>query len=212
MDSVVEIENLEYATPLGRPLQRSLNVSLKAGQMLLLSGSNGCGKSTLLKLLMQEQAVYQGKLQCRIPLLNTEYLPQLENTEVHLPLLLKDVLSISQDGKISKETIQEIGLLTNTQLNSAWNTASGGERKRALLTRALIRNPSLLVLDEPMNHLDQVSRSIMSRALSNFLKKSTLDSPRAVVMVCHQGLEEDEEALFKTVKLNLDETRVGSET
>jgi len=197
MTDVIEISNLSYTTPLGRPLQRGLSLKIKPGQLLLISGSNGCGKSTFLKLLMRELPVKTGKLECRFASERIEYLPQLENTEVHFPLLLNDVLRISQREKVTQKTLEDIGLLSETQLESAWNTASGGERKRALLTRALLRNPHLLVLDEPMNHLDNESRAIMSRTLSNFLKKSTQQNPRAVVMVCHQGMDLDKTRLVR---------------
>lgn len=207
MTSVLKVENLSYSTPTGRPLQNGLNLAVQPGQLLLISGSNGCGKSTFLKLLMKEMPVKVGRLESSFPRNEIEYLPQLENTEVHMPLVLKDVLALSQAKTFSLQEIKGIGLVSEAQLDSAWNTASGGERKRTLLTRALLRKPKLLVLDEPMNHLDEASRRVMSRVLSNFLKGTTQESPRAVVMVCHQGLEADELPLFDVVPLDLDRSR-----
>lgn len=207
MNPVLQIEGLSYSTPTGRPLQQDLNISVKSGQLLLISGSNGCGKSTFLKLLMREMPVRVGKLTSSFPREQVEYLPQLENTEVHMPMVLKDVLTLSQSKQFSLQEINQIGLVSEAQLDSAWNTASGGERKRTLLTRALLRNPRLLVLDEPMNHLDEASRRVMSRVLSDFLKAATPKIPRAVVMVCHQGLEKEEEPLFDFVPLDLDKSR-----
>lgn len=210
MKPVLRVENLSYATPLGRPLQSGLTLSVSSGQLLLISGTNGSGKSTFLRILMKEIMPKAGTFRCSIPLEQVEYLPQLENMEVHFPLTLKEVLSISQTGPISWDAVDAIGLLDREQLNTAWNAASGGERKRALLTRTLLRGPSLLVLDEPLNHLDKSSRTAMSKVLAEFLLGASETSPRAVVMVCHQGLENVERELFDIVNLNLEKT-IGSD-
>lgn len=201
--SVLEVKNLSYSTPEGRMLQAGINFDLQAGQMLLITGSNGCGKSTLLKTLLGEFPAVSGKIAQKIPETRLEYIPQLENTEIHLPLTLRDVLAISQPRPLDLEEVESFGLLRREQLKGAWNTASGGERKRTLLTRALLRRPSLLVFDEPMNHLDRHSRRAMIGVMSSFLK--TDREARAIVMVCHQGLHDDEDGLFDYQLLDLDQ-------
>lgn len=202
----VEAAGLSYSTPLGRPLQRNLNFSITSGQMLLIRGANGCGKSTLLKNLMGESSKYQGKLQCAVNKDDTQYIPQLENTEIHFPLTLRDVLEIASPKARDVSSALGFGLVQPQHLSAAWNTASGGERKRVLLTRALMRKPKLLVLDEPMNHLDSDSRQAMVRAMGNFLNDPG-HGLRAIVMVCHQGLKQEEEALIDFVTLDLDKER-----
>lgn len=202
--SVLKANGLGYGTPQGRMLQRDLNFDVAPGQALLVSGSNGCGKSTLLKILLGEMEASDGDLSCHVQRRRVEYLPQLENTEVHLPLTLRDVIVMSQGRRLPFERIAVFGLLRPEHLDMAWNSASGGERKRSLLTRALLRDPQLLVLDEPMNHLDEESRRAVARSLATFLGRSTPSVPRAVVMVCHQGLPEEEGALFSLVPLPLE--------
>lgn len=202
--AVYEVRDLAYGTPDGRMLQQGVTFSLLPGQMLLITGSNGSGKSTLLRTLMRQLPQVKGEIRCSIPDAKVEYIPQLENTEVHFPVTLKDVLTISQGGKVAWSDINEIGLLNETQYLSAWNTASGGERKRTLLTRALLRKPELLIFDEPMNHLDGASRRAMIRKMARFLETSD-GTDRAIIMVCHQGLEAEERPLFDVVELNLDE-------
>ncbi len=204
VDTVLEVIDLAYSTPDGRPLQQGLGFRLGNRQLLLITGSNGCGKSTLLKAILGQFRIEHGTLSCAIPEKEIEYMPQLENTEIHLPLTLRDVLTISSSGKVPWGEIASFGLVKESQLDAAWNTASGGERKRTLLTRALLKRPRLLVFDEPMNHLDVESRAAMVRVIGKFLEAGAPWAPRAVVMVCHQGLAPDERGLFDVLHLNLD--------
>lgn len=202
LPAVLKARELTYGIPEGRVLQERLCFDVLSGEMLLITGSNGCGKSTLLKTLLGEVPVLSGKLIKSDVFQRLEYIPQLENTEIHLPLTLMDVLAISQEITPSVESIESFGLLRREQLSGAWNTASGGERKRTLLTRALLKRPSLLIFDEPMNHLDHQSRKAMIRVMANFLKAE--HEVRAIVMVCHQGLHPEERELFQVVRLDLD--------
>lgn len=204
MAKILSARALTYGTPLGRLLQRNLEFQLSSGELLLVTGSNGAGKSTLLRYCLGWESPQSGAVHCSVAKSKIEYLPQLENTEVHLPLTLKDVLTLSGVARSQWHQVQQLGLLTEAQGRSAWNSASGGERKRTMLTRALLRNPQLLVLDEPMNHLDSVSRASMIDALSRFVSGSTPEQPRAVLMVCHQGLGAEERGRFPVVRLDLD--------
>lgn len=196
---IYTLDNVAYATPDGRMLQSGISARVSSGQLFLISGPNGSGKSTLLKAILGKMRVSRGTLLCSIHDSEIAFLPQLENTEVHLPVTLRDVLQIARSA--SDDVILAIGLLRREQLGSAWNTASGGERKRTLLTRAILSHPSVLILDEPMNHLDSESRKVMIAALAKFLNFSNAN--RAVVMVCHQGLHDDERKLFDVVALPL---------
>ncbi|MBY0371942.1 ATP-binding cassette domain-containing protein [bacterium] len=198
---MLETYQLTYGTPTGRILQKDLTLSIYSGQLLLITGSNGCGKSTLLRTILGENTHYWGHVSINVPNSRKVYLPQLENTEIHLPLTLLDVLTISQSRKLSEESVLRFGLLKEEHLGIAWNSASGGERKRTLLTRALMQNPSMMIFDEPMNHLDRKSRAAMISVMASFLKEQP---DRSIVMVCHQGLKPEERTLFDVTTLDLD--------
>lgn len=203
MEAILSADKVTFGTPDGRPLQQNISFHIESGELFLVSGSNGCGKSTLLRILMGEREADQGATRWAVPRTKITYIPQLENTEIHLPVTLRDVLEMTPGRRPREEEYMRFGLLRRDLLPLAWNTASGGERKRTLLARALLTDPSVLVFDEPMNHLDVASRRIMIRVMKNFLDAATPDSPRAVVMVCHQGLPEDEAVLFRVVRLGL---------
>ena len=200
--AILHANALSYGTPDGRVLQRGLSFAVAGGQMLLISGPNGSGKSTLLRALLGQMRPLRGDVRFTAPLERVEYIPQLENTEIHFPVTLGDVLAISLGRPVRWEEVARYSLLEEWQLGQPWNTASGGERKRTLLIRALMRQPRVLIFDEPMNHLDAVSRQEMLRMMARFLGETSAE-PRAIVMVCHQGLHDEERELFDVVALRL---------
>ena len=185
--ALVTASDLGYATPDGRVLARGLSFRLENGDCLLVGGPNGSGKSTLLRVLLGRVPATTGALSVRAARGKTGILPQLQNNDFHLPLTLRDVLEVSVGAELSEEDVLRIGLLESAQLGLAWNTASGGEKKRTLLTRLLLQSPSLLLLDEPMNHLDRDSRERVAKAVTEFLRGRGGMGPRAVVMVSHES-------------------------
>jgi ATPase subunit of ABC transporter with duplicated ATPase domains len=77
------------------------------------------------------------------------------------------------------ETTQPISLLKNLDLTKKWNTASGGERQKVLLAAALLKNPVLLVLDEPFNHVDKDSSLELETSLQEYL----ISHPQSSLMI-----------------------------
>jgi ABC-type Mn2+/Zn2+ transport system ATPase subunit len=179
---MISVEGLSYCTPEGRPLVQNLSFSLERGKILALVGPNGIGKSSLLRILLGEMAATSGMV--KIYTKSIGYLSQLHNREFHIPMLLSDVvrLNFSSADRNIDATIG--GLLSAKELNLAWNTASGGERQKALLTQALVKAPDLLILDEPLNHLDSRTRINVIELLKSHIFKRC----GSVLMVCHENL------------------------
>lgn len=188
-DVLLESLLLHYGAPGGRVLGTDLNFRLDAGELLVLSGPNGSGKSTLLSIVLGELAPISGRLINYVSRARTAVIPQLQNIEFHLPVTLRDVLEVSRPQALSEEAVESFGLLRREQLELGWNTSSGGERQRALMTRALMQDPRLLILDEPFNHMDTKSQSKILESLGAFLKKQS-DHPRGAVLVSHVALSE----------------------
>lgn len=185
---MVRARDLAYGTPDGKPLARGVEFELGEGELLVVRGPNGSGKSTLLRVLLGHLKPTAGALEVGVPRRRIAVLPQLQNTEFHLPMTLRDVLEVSLKRRLRGGEVVDVGLLDAAQLDLSWNTASGGERKRTLLTRLLLESPELLLLDEPMNHLDPESRERVRKAVLGFVAGSP---GRSVVLVSHEGgLEE----------------------
>jgi zinc/manganese transport system ATP-binding protein len=169
---ILSLENFTLFNPDARPLVHNLNIKIEAGKVLLVSGANGSGKTTLIHELIHRLHHHY----------HLQYVPQLANIACSFPLTLKDFLELSHP-KLLLDQVRELGILEPEQLRLSWNTASGGERKRALITRALLFSSDVLVLDEPFNHLDQKSCSLLMNQLITAMKKPSLQS---LILVAHQ--------------------------
>lgn len=199
---ILQSEHLGYVTPAGKRLFHALDFNLELGKMLLITGPNGSGKSTLLRILLRQERATEGNVRCPVPLQQIGYIPQLQNMEFHLPLSLQEVIEISHSAAVQPEEILEIGLLRKDQLLLTWNTASGGERQRTLLTCALLHHPRLLFLDEPLNHLDSESQRSMIAAIGEFMGGKHRGTT-SVVLVSHVRLEAFAKFNFGIVEVDL---------
>lgn len=158
------------------------NVSIPVGASIALVGPNGAGKSTLFKAISGLLPISQG--QVRIfghPLgvchHRVVYLPQRSDIDWQFPM---SVLDLTLTGryvylgwfKRPNQTDQRIALEALEQLNVAdlahrqISKLSGGQQQRVLIARALAQQADLLMLDEPLNAVDAVTRDTVARVLN----------------------------------------------
>ena len=135
-----------------RAVLKDVDLSIEAKEIVSLIGPNGAGKSSLVKILLGIQSPQKGTVQ-RKARLKMGYVPQRFNPSSSLPLRVSDLLESKRiDTALFEQIIVETGIahLLMRQVQQL----SGGERQRVLLARALLKQPELLVLDEPMQGLD----------------------------------------------------------
>ena len=138
-----------------RHVLKNINLEIMPKEIITLIGPNGAGKSTLIKVLLGIAQPTSGSISYQAQL-KLAYVPQKFHPSPSLPLRVKDFLALEPcPAAHRQEIIVDTGIaaLQNHNLHNL----SGGERQRVLLARALLRQPQLLVLDEPMQGLDMQS-------------------------------------------------------
>lgn len=131
-------------------LFRNLDIHIGARDRLALIGRNGAGKTTLLKLIGNRLDPDEGR-RTIVPGTNVVMLeqdPQVAGCATLLDFVLKG------DDAPARHEAEAIADQLGIDLNREAATASGGERRRAAIARALAQSPDVLLLDEPTNHLD----------------------------------------------------------
>jgi zinc transport system ATP-binding protein len=135
-----------------------VNLDVREGEIVTIIGPNGAGKSTLVRVLLGLQAVSSGEI-VRKPGLRVGYVPQRFPLTPNVPLDVRRLLVLTHRASEAEidAVLAETGIL---HLKTAAVAAlSGGELQRALLARALLRKPQLLVLDEPVQAVDFIGET-----------------------------------------------------
>ncbi|MCW4116783.1 metal ABC transporter ATP-binding protein [Aurantimonas sp. MSK8Z-1] len=137
----------------GRWLVRDVDLSVAPGEIVTLVGPNGAGKTTTAKAAIGVLRVDAGRV-LRRPDLTVGYVPQKLAIDWTLPLTVRRLMTLSgrQPASAIATALAEVGL--SGHLEAQVQHLSGGEFQRALLARALVRRPDLLVLDEPAQGVD----------------------------------------------------------
>ena len=188
---MLQLDRVSIRTAQGKELNRNLNVALAARELLTIAGENGSGKTTLLKSILGLHPHFSGQIHRHFSFDRAGYLPQLSNVEFLLPLTIGDVIRLKIEA--TNKEIEALGLCSPQSLERPWNTASGGERQKALLTRTFLTPAEILFLDEPFNHLDVNTRKTVVRLIRDRLMVSS------VVLISHGN--EDELMIGKKLHL-----------
>jgi len=137
----------------GRWIVRGVDLTVSPGEIVTLIGPNGSGKSTTAKLSIGLMGADEGSVH-RTPELTIGYVPQQVAIDQTLPLTVRRLMTLAAARTVDEVMIavDAVGIahLASAQVQHL----SGGEFQRALLARALIGKPKLLVLDEPVQGVD----------------------------------------------------------
>lgn len=176
-----------------RWLYQGVNFDLQQQKMLALVGDNGVGKTTLLNAILGQRELTEGSLTWQTvdgmkPTIR--YVPQYRPDMQAFPLYIRDFVALSFDNGFrpwlsAKEKQQLAHILKDTNLvelaDRPIDTASGGERQRAYLAQALVRNPQVLVLDEATANLDNGAKYELMNVVRHYRDHHDL----SIIMVSH---------------------------
>lgn len=135
----------------GHAVLENINLNLNEGEIVTVIGPNGAGKSSLVSLVVGLQNPSAGSI-TRQAKLRIGYMPQKLTINPQLPLSTQRFLSLCGNNTTLKAAVARLSI--ECLLKTPVQKLSGGEMQRVLLARALMKNPQLLVLDEPAQGVD----------------------------------------------------------
>lgn len=154
----------------GKRILDQVDLNVQQGEIVTLIGPNGAGKSTLVRVILGLLKPDSGTIN-KPAKLSIGYMPQKLIIDPVLPLTVRRFLTLARKCREShlQETLAEVG--AEDLLDYPMQTLSGGETQRVLLARAMLRNPDLLILDEPVQGVDITGQEELYRLIGNIRKR-----------------------------------------
>ena len=183
MLSLVEISHLTVKFPDVKALD-DINFTVNSGDFLGIIGPNGAGKSTLFDCMLNLNTKYDGEIKffgenirkSKNYLNSIGYVPQKPIFEKNFPATVTDVvrMDLRKDSEESKidEILQQLWIheLRNRRIGEL----SGGQLQRVFIAKALMNNPKILILDEPVTGIDQQSIELFYSILRELNSKQKI--------------------------------------
>lgn len=201
MTGVIAADNLgyRYSQPPTTALA-GVNFTVEPGQFVAIVGPNGSGKTTLVKLLLGLLNPTAGTVtiagrqprEARLEVQRTiGYVPQHDSVNAQVPVTVRDVVAMAAqcryDGSLTRPELRrrvqsaldmvELG----QQASRPFGALSGGQQQRALIARALVVDPHILVADEPFAGVDAASH----QNITNLLQWLSKEKQVTVLVVVH---------------------------
>ncbi|GIO66078.1 metal ABC transporter ATP-binding protein [Paenibacillus sp. FSL M7-1455] len=192
------------------PVIRNVSADIHAGEFIAVSGPNGAAKTTLLKLMLGLLKPWSGTVRFSAELGRSRvaYVPQQASSfNAGFP---SKVIELVRSGcypelglfrrfrreqhELVEEALKAVGLweLRNRKIGEL----SGGQKQKACIARAIVQQPDLLVLDEPVTGMDAASRT----RFYEWMRQQVKEEGRTVIMVTH-GLDEAQDYLDRVIYL-----------
>ena len=175
-----------------RKILTGINLRVAVGDFLGIVGPNGAGKTTMLKAILGLLKPLSGEVRTTEEGLRIGYVPQRDSVDSLFPLTVMDIVLMGRykgigplgwpnlvDKQAAVMAIEHVGITDLS--NRPYPNLSGGQKQRALIARALVGNPNLLILDEPTNGMDLASE----RAIMELVRHLHDQDGITVLMVSH---------------------------
>nr|WP_302600220.1 peptidase domain-containing ABC transporter [uncultured Cellulosilyticum sp.] len=191
-EGAVSLRNVDFRYGTRNLVLKHINMEIKKGERIALVGESGCGKTTLVKLLLNFYPIEKGDilidgnniLDIKKEALREHiaYVPQ--ETFLFSGTILENLLLGTEDigmeevveaAKMARahEFINELPLRYNTHLEENGANLSGGQRQRLAITRAILKKPDILILDEATSNLDSITEAAIENTINTFSKGMT---------------------------------------
>ena len=191
---IIQISDL-YAAYEEKTVLSHVDLTVYERDFLGIIGPNGGGKTTLIKSILGLHQPQKGKIHFfkngkEVPEINMGYLPQYNNIDKKFPISVYEVIlsGLSKQKSIFQRYSNEQHELVRQMIiqmglegmdKRAIGELSGGQLQRALLGRALVSNPEVIILDEPNTYIDKRFEAKLYSLLEEINKE------RAIILVSH---------------------------
>jgi ABC-type multidrug transport system fused ATPase/permease subunit len=190
----INFNNVHFCYPQRSDIEvlKGISFEVKANQTLALVGSSGSGKTTISNLILNYYPNYSGKISISdvsLQEIDLEYLRQnmaivpqevmlfagsiRENLLFAKPTATEDMIIEAAKNANAWEFIQGFPNGLETQVGDRGIQLSGGQKQRIAIARAILKDPSILILDEATSSLDSESERLVQDALNNLMKGRT---------------------------------------
>jgi len=214
----LKVKNLNFNYGKGEELLKDLNLIFKSGKVSMILGPSGSGKSSLLSLLLKECHPLSGKISINdfsLEDLTKEdwykyisLVPQspfifgntiLNNIKVGKSNASFDEISQAAELSGALEFINNLQSKFNFYVDDGGSNLSGGQCQLISLTRAILKDSPIILLDEPSNNLDMKSVTYLKKILLSWASKNKI-----VLVITHdQRLIDNDFNLYKVINFNL---------
>ncbi len=195
----IDFKSVSFAYPGGEPVIQNLNLHVKPGERVMLTGESGCGKSSLLKMLLRFYDHKEGTIELFGRNIRDYSLEELRKLITYVPQesylfhgTVRENIAYGFEGA-DEESIQKAAKLAyadefirqmpdgyDTILTAGGKNLSGGQRQRVAIARAFLKDSPILLLDEPSSALDVESEQKINQAIRHLM------SSKIVLMVTHR--------------------------
>ena len=194
MNSIIQINGLSAGYD-GKTVLHQVDLAVYEKDFLGIIGPNGGGKTTLIKCILGLHQSSEGSIRFykngqEIPDMNMGYLPQYNTIDKKFPISVYEVIlsGLSKQKSIFRRYSKEQHELVRQMIarmglegmeERSIGSLSGGQLQRALLGRALVSNPEVVILDEPNTYIDKRFEAKLYSLLEEINKE------RAIILVSH---------------------------
>jgi ATP-binding cassette subfamily B protein len=236
----LEFKNVEFSYNENKTILHDINFKIERGKRVAIIGPTGAGKTTIINLLSRFYEINKGKIMVdsqNIQDFNLDFLRSqlgivLQDTYLFRGTILENIrygnLSASDDeifeaAKISKahDFIMKLPHKYNTRLSFGGSNLSQGERQLITISRAVLTNPSILILDEATSSVDIMTEKLITKTMRQMMENRTsfviahrlstirdsdliiaIDDGRIIEMGTHDELVETKGYYFKMLELS----------